>query len=403
MVLLFILPSSCVLRSAVAAETERRVDRHVQQLRLWTTEVQAVTGYDWSLLEESPERAAQQVERLKKLDFKKAIEDDELWRSAALLGKEDELVAAVQKLTDAVVAGLDPDRVPKISSLSEPALRWDQPARRWQEYSQFAPLSKIIGSYHQEMGRLFAELAPVGTAENAKLVDLQVHYEQKKKELVGHLNRIAGTWADNWAVFLVPGHEELIGRQEAPLSEVLKAPFAGSFVPADLELLTSLPLSEAKRLAHGAPGCGAPSYEEGDHEYFRLDCYSYIPQKEGTGAELRVEMRLVYQSESGQPLFDSDWPVEVYFLLPIPGDTEPDAFREEVMTELAAAVRARSSGIVRSSDRGGSVAGGFRIQETGSSVRVYRPGVVPLINERKALEVRAERWPSARQGGLTAR
>src|SRR6185295_3894910 len=114
---------------------------------------------------------------------------------------------------------------------------------------------------------------------------------------------------------------ELIGREKAPLDELLRTPFARSgeekFAPADLWQLTSLPLYTTKRLAQGSPGCGgrqrtqgppsqpqvrqAPgcrcqNFGEREYKYFRLDCYSYAPQKEGTGAELRIEMRLVYQS-----------------------------------------------------------------------------------------------------------
>ena len=125
-------------------------------------------------------------------------------------------------------------------------------------------------------------------------------------------------------------------------------------------------------------------------EYFRLDCYSYAPRSEGTGADLRVEMRLVYHSEPHGWLQSGATPSEVFFHFLVPAGSDDDKFREEVMTALAATTR-EGNAEVRSIDRGGSAAGGFDIETPGNSLRVLRPAIVKLTGlnpEPKALQVR---------------
>ena len=398
LILLVIVPSSCAVRRAIAGKTEERVDRRIQQVRLWTMQVQQATNFDWSKMEDSPAAAANAVESLKNLHFD-GIDDAELWRSAALLGKEAMLMREMQGLTVAVVAGLAPERVPRVSGLREAAIRWDDEEKRWQSYTKFSQLSEITGAYHQELGRLFGELASRDeSGASASLVDYGQHYAAQRGVLQTQLNELANTWADHWAVFRVPQHGELIGRENAPLDALLQVSFATSdedaFAPAQLWQLTSLPLSDVKRLA--APGCRYQNFEEREREYFRLDCYSYAPRKEGTGAELRIEMRLVYQSSFRERLGARSLPYEVFFHFLIPDGAESDEFREEVMTGLAAAARnyMREGGSVRSTDKGGSVAGGFTLEEHDVVVRVLRPSIVTLNGltpEPKALLVRVLR------------
>jgi len=214
LVLLVIVPSSCGVRRMIARKTEERVDRRIQQIRLWTMQVQEATSFDWSKMEDSPAAAAKAVESLKHLHFD-GIDDAELWRSAALLGKDAVLVQAMQSLTGAVVAGLAPERVPKVSDLREAAIRWDDEEKRWQSYTKFPQLSEFTGGYHQELGRLFGELASRDeSGASASLVDYRQHYAAQRGVLQAQLKELASTWADNWAVFRVPQHGELIGREK---------------------------------------------------------------------------------------------------------------------------------------------------------------------------------------------
>jgi hypothetical protein len=422
LILLIIVPSSCAVRRAIARKTEERVDRRIQQVRLWTMQVQEAVSYDWSKMEDSPAAAANAVESLKELHFER-IDDAELWRSAALLDKDAMLAQAMQGLTEAVVAGLAPERVPRVSDLREAAIRWDDVEKRWQSYTKFAPLSEITGAYHQELGRLFGELASEDeSGASASLVDYRQHYATQRRVLQGQLLELANNWADNWAVFRVPQHGQLIGRESAPIGALLQTSFAasdaGEFAPGQLWQLTSLALSDVKRLAQGspgceggaqageqpsgprrlqrAPGCHCQNFEERDREYFRLDCYSYAPRKEGAGAELRIEMRLVYQSLFRERLDTRSLPAEVFFHFMIPDGAGSDGFREEVMTGLATAARKsmREEGSVRSTDKGGSVAGGFTLEQRDVVVRVLRPSIVTLNGltpEPKALLVRVLR------------
>jgi hypothetical protein len=417
-----VLPATCTVRRAIAAQTEQRVSRHIQQFRLWTSEVNEVTSYDWRRLEESPEAAARVVEKLKNLDFARSADDDEMWRSAAILGRDAELASAVGQLSDAVVAGFAPERVPRVSTLHEPAVRWDVENKRWEAYSQFAPLSEITGTYHQELGQRFAELnAENASGENAKLADYRQHYAANRQTLASHLSEIGSSWADNWAAFRVPGYEEITRRQRTSLHDLLRTPFLHgeneSFAPGDLPRLSALPLHDLKRLSRGSPGCDSRgelaagsrptgcrcvNFSEDPFEFYRLDCYSYAPRTEGTGAELRIEMRLVYRSEWHDPLRDWTRPAEIYFHFLIPDGENRDEYRERVMNGLATVARGQSAASrLPSHDRGASVAGGFSIPTDNGTVRVLRPEIVTLTGltpEPSALRVRVVRNDGARPG-----
>ena len=93
----------------------------------------------------------------------------------------------------------------------------------------------------------------------------------------------------------------------------------------------------------------------------------------------------------------------MYFLFLIPDGQGSDNFREEVMQALEAAVRGSTAYSVLPSNRGGSVASGFRIKGEGSTVRVYRPTVTSLYEDREALQVRAERQVSSNSSTTGAR
>ncbi|MBV9496396.1 MAG: hypothetical protein JOZ54_19260 [Acidobacteria bacterium] len=404
---LMIIPSSCAIRHAIATKTEQRVDDRIRQLQRLALQVRETSSFDWSRMEDSPDAASRAVETLRGLSVPTSKGENELWRSAASLHKDDELVAAMDGVTEEVVGAFNPERVPRVSTLREPALRWEHPSRRWIPYSQFPVLSEIAGTYHQELGRLFAELAPqsIGRDQPAA-VEYQRHYQQRRELLRSYLNDTAGSWTDNWAAFRVPHHDELIGRNDAPLREVLQAPFVsgpyGKLSSGQFFRLMSLPLSTAKsitgcdegaRPAH-APGCHCHDYAEGSFSYFRVDCYSYVPRKEATGADLRVELRLVYQSRYRKGLLANELPNELFFHFLLPPGAEESAFREEVMTALSTAARVfQPRAIQRSKDRSGSVASGFTLRQKGETLDIVSK-LVPLqglVPERKALLVRVFR------------
>ncbi|HEX8255144.1 MAG TPA: hypothetical protein VF846_18525 [Thermoanaerobaculia bacterium] len=425
MILLLILPASCVARRTITQKTEDRVEQRIRQLQSWKVEVREATSFDWRRMEESPDAAASAVAKLKRLQFADGIDDPELWRSAAFLHSDDELAAAMKELSAEVVSALDPRRVPRVSDLREAAIRWDVQERRWESYTRFTALSEITGSYHHELGRLFAELESKDiSGQHGQLLEYREHYAAQRTALRGHLGAVATMWADNWAAYRIPHHDELIGREHAPLHEVLRASFIDdgehSLAPGQLWDLTALPLRRLREMAEGtpgcegaaasessgervrpAPGCHCQNYDEIDREYFRLDCYSYAPAATGTGAELRVAMRVVYQSEAGRPLQLSSLPEEIFFHFLIPQGATHDAFQEEVMTNLATAAREfRRDETVANADRSGSAAEGFRIQDGSATVRIYRPTVVALRGltpEPQALQVRAVRSQGGRR------
>jgi len=400
-VLFVVLPTVWGIGNHITEGKRDQVELLIQQLQLWTSEVREVTGYDWKRMEADREGALHNVERLKRLSFAGRINDLELWREAVILGKDTELAKRSQELMDAVVVGLNPKRVPRVSSFEEPALHWNHDQKHWEANADFQGLSVTVGEYHHEIGRLFAELEVTDLPVLSQpLVDLEGHYRTQRDQFKKAMTGILGSWPDNWAVFRIPQHRVLIGRESLPLSEMLQVPLFATEEPlaaGNLWKLTSLPLGEVRRLGRKPPGCRPLEYTEGLRDYFRLDCYSYSPQGKGEGAELRIEMRLVYESEPGKSLAEYSLPAEVYFLFPIPPDEGSDNFRETVMTGLANASRRLSGRSISGSDRGNSVASGFRILGDGSSVLVYYPTVVPLLGEQRALQVRAARSISWRR------
>jgi hypothetical protein len=108
-------------------------------------------------------------------------------------------------------------------------------------------------------------------------------------------------------------------------------------------------------------------------------------------------MRIVYEYPT-HIAWTKSWikPSEIYFQFLIPEGEDNDAFRESVMSDLATAARSFIPASVRllPKDRGGSVAGGFTMQDGHAVVHVYRPSVMPLTGltpERNALVVRVVR------------
>ncbi len=392
-VLLAILPSACYVGQTVIDERHCYVDQHVLQLQRWAATVREVTGYDWSVMTEDPEEAAATVGRLGDLSFAGALADPRLWHTASVLDRDQDLARASRDLMDVLVAGLAPQRTPKLSLLDDPAVRWDIAEKRWIPSFRFPGLSTTTAQYHRHLGRLFheLELLPGG---GSPAVELETYSNTKRAELQARMRQLAKIWTDGWPVYLMPGHEDLVGT-DRPLVELLQAPVivdsATPLAAADLRRLLKLSLAEAQDLVPRAPGCRTPEYAEEERQYWRLDCYAYGPASDAPAAWLRIELRLVYESQPGEPLRDTMLPTEVYFLFPYPPGVGPEPFHEEVMAALAAATRELSSGDLNPVDRGGSELAGFRFGEAEDEIRVSRPRDVDFRDGHKAVEVRALR------------
>jgi hypothetical protein len=382
------------VRHSIARQTADRVEHRIQQLKLWTADLNEISQFNWRQIENNAGAASHAIARLKKLDFESGSGDAEVWHSAALLGREGELAQSRETLTDAVVAGFDPERVPRITDLKEAAVHTN--GKCWEAYAAFPALSEIAGSYHQELGRLFHELRDV-PASDAALVEYRQHYAAQRDLLKSKLSPTANSWGDNWALFRVADHEELFGLDHEPLTNLLRIPLTGNeesrFRAGDLAGLSSLPLYEVKRYAEtgqGVRGCQPKTYSEHDIAYYRLDCYSYWPRKEGAGADLRIEMRLVYKSAPYGSLNGSALPSEVFFHFLIPDGSNVNEFTQEVMTSLAASTREAHETISGTFLRSGSPVQGFNIRGRTRALTV-EPRVVTLCGltpEPKALMVR---------------
>jgi hypothetical protein len=371
---------------AIAASKRLRVDRTIDQLSRWEADVKSVTSRDWSAA--NWEDSAQAVDRLGQVQPAGQL-DLSLWREASTLRRDGELAAAAGKLLDTTVAGLAKTHVPRVSRLNEPASYYDVDARRWQKSVIFPKASATVGQYFQQLGRIFSELDVQGSfPESQGLADLKKRYLESRARLTEQLRSQMESWTDHWAIFQVPGGNELLGQSGLSLDKLLRTPSPIRKEPAaDLPGLLRLSYGGARSLGK-PPGCRPlPPYHESSHELYRIDCYSYAPSAKGPGADLRIEMRLVYDSTSHGGLASSDLPEEVYFLFPLPEGVDEGTFKQQVMSDLAGAVQEVTGLETDAGNRGNHPVNGFHLR----GVAVHRPRFIPWLDGRKGLEVRAQR------------
>lgn len=392
-VLLVVLPAVAWTGQRTVSAKRAGVEEAIDLLRLWTTEVQEVSRLGWARLEADPEAAGKVVDRLELVQPLRLLANARLWQEAAILGRDGDLAAAAAGLADAAVVGLQPDLVPRVSTFREPAVFWNTSSDSWEAGLAFPPASEVVGRYHREIGRIFDEVEPAGQPPMSRAwVDLKQHCSDAKETLKQHLRSQEGTWTDGWAVYRVPSHQALLGRSEIPLVGLLQTSMTGGdedlLRPADLPRLMRVTLHEVEtqRRFRGCRETGR--YFKGSYQFFRLDCYAYLPQKRGLGAELRVEMRLVYAASCSYcSLRSYQSPVEVYLLFPIPDGTVSEKYGKKIMIDLVNAARAVSSAPVSFSDLSGSAENGFRIGD----IRVNRSRPEELPGGQWALVVRAVR------------
>lgn len=381
---------------SIAASKRDRVSRIIEQLREWTVQVKAVTGRDWS--GGGWDDADRAVEKLEQVKLAGTL-DRSLWREALTVGRDGELAEETRNLLEATVAGFQPDRVPRVSSLRDPAFYYDVTEKSWEESSVFPKASATIGRYFRELGRIFQELdVQEAFAESGALEELKKDYLKAREQLEAHLSPQMEEWTDHWAIFRIPGREGLVGYSEMPLGKLLQSPLPALGTPAaDLPGLLGTSYQSLRALGR-VPGCRplAPYRETKKgvvYQLSRLDCYSYSPRAEGLGADPRVEMRLVYQSPPHRDLRADQEPVEVYYLFPLTEGQAEDEFKKQVMSDLAEAVRETTNQEVAPINRSNAVESGFRVRGRGRTVVVYKPLIIPLYGDRKGLQVRAEKSP----------
>lgn len=320
-----------------------------------------------------------------------------LWRAAAVLEREDDLRHALGSLAGGIADALDPAVAPRVSSLGEPSVRWDSEAGTWITSSEFGRWSGQVGAYYHRLGTLFSDLDPQAVEGSSPALNLyRERYRAERRLLRHHLEVTRGSWADHWAVARVPAVAGLVEPVSPPLTHLLQTPLspgdAEGLCPADLWRLLDLGRREARSLASDVPGCHRRLYREGEIDYERVDCHAHAPATEDLGAELRVELRLVFSSAGGvAAAAPVSRPVEVFFLFPVPEGGAPVDHLEEVAAAMVEAVKARWNGGFRLLDRSGSALHGFVLEQAGGRLVVYRPLIVPFADGRQAVVVRGER------------
>jgi hypothetical protein len=372
LVLFLALPASCTFGRHAVEVQKRRVADTITELSREAEEIREVSAFPWSTSPERREDALRQMKRLQALPLEQWVPDRYLWQGAATLGEEQQLAVAYRDLLDAVVAGMEPGHTPK---LWHPQFVWDHDSQRWTRDPEFPDLSAAVAGYHARTGQLLQRLAPPA-GDSVALRDLATYYDQRQQEVGGRLEALAKTWNEDWVPPLIAHPKTGAGPALSPLTELLGRPLPSddSLRPASLGRLLDAKLWQARRMADPIRGCGERPYREDDFQYFRIDCYAYAarPDPEHPGTVLRVEMRVVYKSESGRQLGKSDLPGEIYFIFPVPAGTDPTQYRDDVMRAFATAVRAEHRDTqLTMIDRSGLPTKGFNF-ETGYRHRVLR-------------------------------
>jgi len=393
--LLLVLAPAVSLGQNALEERESSVERRIRELREQADTIREISEYDWSSLTTTPELGTAAVERLKDMSLAGRLDEQAIWASAVVFRRGEALGGAGSEVIRAVADSLSGEGAPRLSAVSEPVVRWDQPQGRWVANPVFPEVSAVVGGYYREMGRLFAETKIRQNGMQApELGDLEELHRTREQGLRNRTRTLLESWTDHWLVFRLPQHREWTGRDGLALSDVFRTSLTGGkdegVRAADLWKLMSLPRDRARALAPQAPGCHSRAYEEEGVEYERLDCYAYEPLAEGAGASLRIEMRLVYQSRNGLFQGQEAYPVEVYLLLPVPPGEKAEPFGVHAITQLSEAVRRDWDGGFRTADRGGSVANGFSLTRSEAVLRIFGPRVRTFLSDRPAIQIRAE-------------
>jgi len=393
---LFLAPAIGFVGWSYFHEVER-FDQAIARTTTWGAELETdadqarnASGVDLADLD-------RRLSRMDDLSFEGRSSIQSLWRAATILGREEELGNALTSLIDGVVEGLAPDVAPRVSSLDESAARWDPEAGKWVTSAEFDRMSDLVGLYYQRLGGLFAELDPQRIeTESVALADYRERYRKERETLRSHLQTTQGEWTDHWAVARIPGAIDLVGPVEPTLAHLLQTPLLSgeyeALSPADLPDLLNVDVERARSLMSGVPGCHLRRYREDGAAYERVDCAAYSPADgETLGADLRVQVRLVYMAENGANARPGRLPHEVFFLFPVPTARSETDYLEEVARAVADAAEARWAGDLRPLDRSGSMLNGFTLEGAPHPAVVYRPRLVRFLEGRKAVVVRAQR------------
>lgn len=368
---LAVVPTWAAVNHALDQETQSIADR-VQEIRRLTARIKEVTALDWAKeFRRDLAGTHAKIDALAQIKTEPLI-DPQLWRTAVILGREQQLTEAYEEYLGAIVDGFGPEIGPHLSKLlREPPLVYDRGVWKWTS-EELPALSRAITHYDRHLGRLLVEARPPTSSA------LEKSHQAAQKRFQGSVEALKEHGADIWELAVLPEPPELMLADLVATKISPALPFAAS----DLPKLTKLPLAEAAKAGSSRRGCYFGGYEDDGRSYERLGCFVYQADKE-LGARLEVEARVVY---SGGPL-----PLEVYFHFVVPPKKNPGAYRAEVMKALHDVARANGSTIGYSSSRNMNPAEGFNFLDEGEKIGVSPVPSAANFGGQTAIAVRAVR------------
>jgi hypothetical protein len=392
---LALVTASVILSSAVIAPWA--IERREARVAVEVLALEARAAALRKLAEELPEAmidpaAAEGVSRRVQAISSPGLPDLHLWREALVLGREEELAAAVASLLEVSGQVLADPRSPGLGGLGEPVVRWDRPGQRWVESANLVPASRAMGNVFLQLGEFMSSLGE-GLAQWPEPVraTLEPVFQRERDRVLAGARSWRSSWSGGWLVERLP--EELRGDPRGTdLASVLdhdldpEHPARRASDPWDLMHLT---VRDSRALAERSPDCQLRVYSEEGKAYRCLDCDAFEAAEGDAGARLRVEIRLVYEAPlTDQPLEGRWLPAEVYYLFPVPAGNRSTIYRSFVAKNLQDAFARRSAGHLYTRDRGAPVEEGFLLR-WGGRVLAFSPAEDrPFLDGQRVIEVR---------------
>jgi len=348
-VVLFLgLPISWWIGDTMISLEQRRVEQSAETLRTLASNVRALTTFDWSEIGRNPAPAQRRVADIHKIELTRNLPDSYVWAAARTLNLVDTLHGAVEDLGAAVVETITHDVTPR---LNLPRYKADRTGERWERQARFADAAAITASYYREARRLMQELEKLKDTPASDVVKTSL--EQYAKKLEEKRARFDQHWLATLSAVNREGLEPVGALQAAQMLLPPIAPPIGDFAA-----WKTMPWEQARQLMQ-VTGCAdrptrwsetvrrlVPDEKDPSiihtyfdtYQYFRVECYSYLPSKDEESADMMAQLHLVYKSDAnvGQPPNSRPtFQTRLYFEMG-PGSDRPH-FQSGLMQDLAAA------------------------------------------------------------------
>lgn len=366
---------------------KQALDQFIAECNTVIEKIEMVVNYPWDDFTTNISGAKTILETAQTFDLQMPKTNIDIWQENGhpeIISKQALAKEKVDTIYTNLLQAIQINRLPKLSDLEQPSSYWDDDARQWIENPNFKEYSRIVGQYYILIDNLFHQL----TSEDSVINEI---YQQKSANFESSIRETLNIWADNWMPYQLHNASLRFNGNQMALKEIFETKLTNDLSIVNIRSLLELTLETAKNT--DIKSCFRREYTKGSYEYFRLDCYAYAPTPDETGAQLRIEMRIVYQ---GRKFYAHAKPVEIYFLFPLGNHVENyNSYKSYIMNSLFEALSpfwVNQGGNYSYLGSNGTPSKGFYLKNDKlvDDVYVYEPREVGHVNDFKAIEVRIE-------------